>query len=94
MVGCCVELKLLLGGEEYLADRAIANFLGNAKEAVVSQFTSDQIEIGAITDALAPSLFGESRVVVIKGIQDLSAEVSEELTEALAVDDENPVLIL
>lgn len=89
-----MELKLLLGGEEYLADRAIANFLVNAKEAVVSQFTSDQIEIGAITDALAPSLFGESRVVVIKGIQDLSAEVSEELTEALAVDDENLVLIL
>ena len=89
-----MELKLLLGGEEYLADRAIANFLGNTKEAVVSQFTSDLIEVGAITDALAPSLFGESRVVVLKGIQDLSAEVSEELAEALVVDDENLLLIL
>ena len=87
-------LKLLLGGEELLADRAISSALQTKKDAVISQFESDAIEIGAITDALAPSLFGESRIVVIKGIQDLSAEVSDELAQALEASDEDLDLIL
>lgn len=87
-------ITLLLGGEELLADRAINNALSENKEAVVTQFDASLIEIGAITDALAPSLFGDSRLIVIKGIQDLAAEVSEELAEALDINDENLDLIL
>ena len=87
-------ITLLLGGEELLADRAISKSMAENKDSVVTQFDGTYIEIGAITDALAPSLFGENRVVVIKGIQDLSAEVSDELAEALEVKDENLDLVL
>ena len=76
-------ITLLLGGEELLADRAISTALAANKEAVATQLEAGAIEIGAITDALAPSLFGENRIVVIKGIQDLTADVSDELTEAI-----------
>jgi DNA polymerase III subunit delta len=87
-------ITLLLGGEELLADRAIGGALAANKDAVATQFESDTVELGAITDALAPSLFGEQRIVSIKGIQDLPAEVSEELAAALDVPDENLELIL
>jgi DNA polymerase-3 subunit delta len=80
-------ITLLLGGEEFLADRAISEKLAKNKLAVASQFDAGNLEVGAITDALAPSLFGEERLVIIKGIQDLTAEVSEELAEALTVED-------
>jgi DNA polymerase-3 subunit delta len=93
-VGYFVGITLLLGGEELLADRAISNSLAEHKDSVITQFEAADVEVGAITDALAPSLFGENRVVVIKGIQDLAAEVSEELAEALEVEDENLDLLL
>ena len=87
-------ITLLLGGEELLADRAISTALASNKEAVTTQLEAGAIEIGAITDALAPSLFGENRIVVIKGIQDLTIDVSDELAEAIEVEDENLDLIL
>lgn len=87
-------ITLLVGGEELLADRAISSAINSNKDAVITQFEAGTIEIGAITDALAPSLFGETRIVVIKGLQDLSAEVSDELSEALELEDENLDLIL
>ena len=87
-------ITLLLGGEEFLADRAISNTLASKKDAVISQFEAGLIEVGALTDAMAPSLFGESRIVVVKGIQDLPAEVSDELAEILETQDENLELLL
>ena len=87
-------ITLLLGGEELLADRAISNALSNARDSVATQLEAGAIEVGAITDALAPSLFGESRIVVIKGIQDLTSDVSDELSDAIDVEDENLELIL
>jgi DNA polymerase-3 subunit delta len=89
-----VGITLLLGGEELLADRAISAATSANKDAVITQLDAAAIEVGAITDALAPSLFGEERVVVIKGIQDLTADTSDELAEVIAVEDENLDLVL
>ena len=73
-------ITLLQGGESLLADRAISQIIAKFKGATVSTLEASELELGGITDALAPSLFGDFRVVVIKEIQDLPAELGEEIT--------------
>jgi len=87
-------ITLLQGGESLLADRAITGVISKFKGANVSQLVASEIELGAITDALAPSLFGDIRIVVIKEIQDLPAELGDELASYLEAQDESVQLVL
>ena len=87
-------ITLLQGGESLLADRAISQIIAKIKGATVSTLEASELELGGITDALAPSLFGDSRVVVIKEIQDLAAELGEEITAYLEAQDESVELVL
>ena len=87
-------MTFLQGGEAILAERAIAEIFERNSGAVITQLTGGEIELGAITDALAPSLFGDERVIVVKENQDLGAELSEEITSYLANPDENVELVL
>jgi DNA polymerase-3 subunit delta len=89
-----VGITLLQGGESLLADRAISQVIAKFKGATVSTFEASELELGGITDALAPSLFGDSRVIVIKEIQDLPAELGEEITSYLEAQDESVELVL
>ncbi len=87
-------ITLLQGGESLLADRAISQIIAKFKGATVSTLEASELELGGITDALSPSLFGDSRVVVIKEIQDLAAELGEEITAYLEAQDESVELVL
>ena len=87
-------ITLLQGGESLLADRAISQIIAKFKGATVSTLEASELELGGITDALAPSLFGDSRVVVIKEIQDLPTELGEEITSYLEAQDESVELVL
>jgi DNA polymerase-3 subunit delta len=89
-----VGITLLQGGESLLADRAISQVITKFKGATVSMLEASELELGAITDALSPSLFGDSRVIVIKEIQDLPAELGEEITAYLEAQDESVELVL
>jgi len=89
-----VGITLLQGGESLLADRAISQVIAKYKGATVSTLEASELELGGITDALAPSLFGDSRVIVIKEIQDLAAELGEEITSYLEAEDESVELVL
>ena len=82
------------GAESLLADRAITQVIASKSDAQVITLSSDEIEIGVITDNLAPSLFGDQRVVVIKEIQDLDSECSDEIATYLENQDENLTLLL
>jgi DNA polymerase-3 subunit delta len=62
--------------------------------AQVSNLYADEIEVGIITDNLAPSLFGDQRVVVIRDSQELVAECADELITYLENQDENLILVL
>jgi len=62
--------------------------------AQVSNLYAEEIEVGIITDNVAPSLFGDQRVVVIRDIQDLTAECADELITYLENQDENLILVL
>jgi len=74
-----MAITLIQGGEELLADRAIMEAAMASKGATVTHLSSETLELGQITDALAPSLFGDARLVVIKEIQDLPADLAEEI---------------
>jgi len=89
-----VGLVLIQGAESLLADRAISQIIAATKSAQVTSFSADELEVGAITDSLAPSLFSDSRVVVIKDIQDLVAECSDEIANYLENLDETLTLVL
>ena len=86
-------ITLIQGGEELLADRAISEVLAQNKEATTTQLSAETLELGQITDSLAPSLFGDARIIVIKDIQDLAADLSEEITAYLDNPDENVQLV-
>ena len=89
-----VGLVLIQGAEALLADRAISQIISASPQATVTTLTADEVELGTITDSLAPSLFGDVRIVVIKEIQDLTAECTEEVIEYLTNPDESLNLVL
>ena len=87
-------LVLIQGSESLLADRAISQVISKYPIAQVSNLYAEEIEVGIITDNVAPSLFGDQRVVVIRDIQDLTAECADELITYLENQDENLILVL
>jgi len=87
-------LTLIQGGESVLADRAIAALIASRPAATTTQLDCGEIELGDITDALAPSLFGEDRTIVLREIQELAQELQEEITEYLTNPDESVHLVL
>ncbi len=89
-----MALTLIQGGEEILADRAISDLIAQAAGATVTQLDGELIDLGAITDALAPSLFGDARVVVIRQLQDLASELQDEVSGYLENPDEQVHLVL
>ncbi|MEY3257454.1 MAG: polymerase subunit delta [Actinomycetota bacterium] len=94
MVENQVGLVLIQGPESLLADRAISQVISKYPNAQISNLHSGELEVGVITDNLAPSLFGDQRVVVIREIQDLATECTEEIASYLENQDENLVLVL
>ena len=94
MVANTGGLVLIQGAESLLADRAIAQVISSKSGAEVISLSIESIEVGVITDNLAPSLFGDERIVVIKEIQDLDSDCSEEIVSYLENPDDNLTLVL
>lgn len=87
-------LILLSGGEAVLAERAISDFIAARPEAEVNSLDASEIEVGAITDALSPSLFGRDRIVVLKELQDLDSDCADELLAYVESPEEDVDLLL
>ena len=86
-------LHLVLGTDEFLADRAANNVVSaarkmvgasSAEEFVVTSRSSTEITPMEIGELLAPSLFGEPRAVVISGGGELGKEGAELIKDAAA----------
>ena len=90
----CVGITLIQGGEELLADRAISAAVAASASATTTHLSADTLELGQITDALAPSLFGDARLIVIKDIQDLATDIGTEISSYLEDQDEGVHLVL
>lgn len=91
-------LTLVTGPEELLADRAVAEVVAAARAADASVEICDlapgALQAGAFAELVSPSLFGEAKVVVLRGIQDLGADQGEEVKRYLADPAEQIVLVL
>ena len=94
MVENQVGLVLIQGPEALLADRAITNVSSRFPNAQISNLHADKLAVGVITDSLAPSLFGDQRIVVIRDTQDLTAECADEVLAYLEDEDSNLLLVL
>lgn len=87
-------ITLIQGGEELLADRAISLAVVGSDGATATHLSAQTLELGQITDALAPSLFGDARLIIIKDIQDLAAELGEEISTYIESPDAEVHLVL
>jgi DNA polymerase-3 subunit delta len=91
-------LTLVTGPEELLADRAVAEVVAAARSQDPSVEICDvipgQLAPGGFAELVSPSLFGEAKVVIVRGVQDLTAEQNTEVTRYLADPADTTVLVL
>jgi len=86
-------LLLIHGGESVLADRALAEALGLRADFERTILDGAGLELGRFGEAVAPSLFADKRVLVLKDLQDVTSEVQEEIESLFDQLDPNLHLI-
>jgi len=76
-------LTVVVGDEELLVARAVSAVVAAARartpDTELRDLDAASLQPGDLAEALSPSLFGDDRVVVVRGAQDLSKEVAAEL---------------
>src|SRR6478672_11319757 len=81
------QLVLVVGAEELLVDRAVARVVAAKRaadpETETRDLTPGNFTPGTFAELVSPSLFGESRVVVVRSAQDLAADDAATLIAAL-----------
>jgi len=81
--GGLTPLILVSGDEPLLVDRAIARAVAAARRADPGvekrDATAAGLTVGEFSDLVAPSLFAEPRLVVIRGVQDAAKELAAAL---------------
>ncbi len=84
-----VPLTLVVGDEELLVSRAVSAVLRAARarnpQTEVVDLDAPGVAPGDLVEVLSPSLFGDERVLVLRGVQDLDKAVVDELV-AYAAD--------
>ncbi len=82
--GGLTPLTLVTGDEPLLVDRAIARAVAAARRADPGVERRDAaaagLTAGEFSDLVAPSLFAEPRLVIVRGVQDASKELAAALT--------------
>lgn len=91
-------LQLVLGEEEFLASRAVAEIIAAVKavepDADVRQLDANQVTPGELAQLFSPSLFGERRVVALRNGQDASKDLIAALVAYAADPAEEVTLVI
>lgn len=78
-----VPLTLVVGDEELLVARAVRAVVAAARaaepETEVRDLEGAALQAGDLDEALSPSLFGDARVVVVRGAQDTDKDLQADL---------------
>lgn len=89
---------LLHGPEEFFATQARRRVIGLQREAhgevEIHELSGAEYTPGSLTAATSPSLFGDSRVVVVREMEKMTEELLEESLEYLRHPDQDCVLLL
>ncbi len=86
-------LLLIHGSEVALSDRALSEALAARKDFERTNLDGDELEVGRYSEVIAPSLFSENRVIILRDLQDVPAEVGQEILESFDSIDSNTHLI-
>jgi DNA polymerase-3 subunit delta len=92
-------VTLVVGPETLLAERAIAAVFAAARaadpDADVSEIAGSDLTAAALAEHVSPSLFASRRVLVVRGVQDVSDHAAEALVAyaAAPADDVHVVLV-
>ena len=91
-------LRLVLGDEELLVSRAVADVIAAARaadpETDVRELATGELVAGDLYDLLSPSLFGARRVVVLRGAHEAKADVVDALRVYVADPTDEVVLVV
>ena len=91
-------LTLVTGPEELLADRAVTQIVAAARQAdpavEICDLAPGQLAPGGFAELVSPSLFGEAKVVILRGVQDLTTDQTAEVTRYLKDPADTTVLVL
>jgi DNA polymerase-3 subunit delta len=91
-------LHLVVGDEALLVERAVARAIAAAREAdpavEVSHVAAGEITAGVLGELVSPSLFAESRVVVVDNGHDASAEVTTLLLDYAKAPSDGVTLVV
>ena len=93
-----VPLTLVVGDEGLLVDRAVSTVVRTARDedagVDVSDLFATDLAPGDLDGLLAPSLFAERRVLVVRGVQDLAKEMAAELSAVAQQPPDEVCLVL
>jgi DNA polymerase-3 subunit delta len=91
-------VTLVLGPEELLADRAVRDVVAAAREAdpevEVHDLPAVGLEPGRVVELASPSLFGERKVIVVRGVHEAGDELVDGLKAQVAAPSEDVALVL
>lgn len=91
-------LHLVVGDEPLLVERAVARAVAAARQAdpavEVAHLPAGEITAGVLGELVSPSLFAESRVVVVENAHDANAEVTTLLLDYAKAPSEGVTLVL
>jgi DNA polymerase-3 subunit delta len=80
-------VTLVVGDEEFLVGRAVRAAVDAAgTDQGVYDVAAAELDVPALVEAISPSLFGDSRVLVVRGIQDAAKEVAAALVDVVKDD--------
>jgi len=91
-------LRLVLGDEELLVSRAIAEVTSAVRaadsEADVRELAAGELTAGDLFDLLSPALFGGRRVVVVRAAHEAKADVVDALRTYVADPTDEVILVV
>ncbi|MBP2702700.1 DNA polymerase III subunit delta [Microbispora sp. RL4-1S] len=91
-------VTLVVGDEEFLADRAVSSVVSAVREvdpeAERHDLVGGKVEPGELTRLTSPSLFGDRSVIVVRSAQDLPKDVVAEVLAYAAHPADDAVLVL
>ena len=92
------RLTLVLGDDEFLSARAVAAAVSTARAAAadadVHEYDAGSLGADAFVDMASPSLFGDVRIVVVRGAHDLIDEVRTPLAAFVADQPDDVVMVI
>ena len=72
-------LILIHGSEEVIAERILREIIANLGEHERTTLDCSEVEAGGFSEAIAPSLFSDRRLIVVKNLQELDSELHGEI---------------